>query len=57
MQIDEEELNRFCRQRMAGFKCPKGYQVVSELPKTASGKIRKVELREPFWQEREKKVQ
>lgn len=56
MQIDEAELNQFCRERMAAFKCPKGYQVVEELPKTASGKIRKVELRQPFWQVKEKRV-
>lgn len=56
MQIDEEALNHFCRDRMAAFKCPKGFQIVDELPKTASGKIRKVELRQPFWQEKGKRV-
>lgn len=54
--VDEAELDRFCRGKMAAFKCPKGYSFVSELPKTASGKIRKVELRQPFWQEKGKLV-
>lgn len=56
MTVDEEELHRFCRERMAAFKCPKGFQIVDELPKTASGKIRKVELRQPFWEEKGRMV-
>ncbi|MDF2679004.1 MAG: Long-chain-fatty-acid--CoA ligase [Brevibacillus sp.] len=56
MELDEGELESFCRGRMAAFKCPKGFTIVSELPKTASGKIRKVELRQPFWEEKGKLV-
>ncbi len=42
---DEEEIIKFVRARLAGFKTPK--QVVFlELPKTATGKIQKFELRE-----------
>lgn len=47
--VGEEEIIAFCRERMAHFKCPKSVQFVTELPKTASGKIQKVVLREPFW--------
>lgn len=47
--VTEAEIISFCRERMAHFKCPKSVQIVSELPKTASGKIQKVVLREPFW--------
>ncbi|WCK53369.1 long-chain-fatty-acid--CoA ligase [Aneurinibacillus sp. Ricciae_BoGa-3] len=48
-ETSEEEIIAFCRERMAHFKCPKSVQFVPELPKTASGKIQKVVLREPFW--------
>jgi fatty-acyl-CoA synthase len=41
----EEELIRFCRERLAGFKTPKKV-VFRDLPKTATGKIQKFELRE-----------
>jgi fatty-acyl-CoA synthase len=42
--VDEAELIRFVRERLAGFKTPK--QVVfRELPKTSTGKIQKFELR------------
>lgn len=35
----EEELIQFCRERMAAYKYPRSIVVVSELPKTATGKI------------------
>ncbi len=41
----EEELRRFARDRMAHFKVPKGFHMVDELPKTATGKIQKFVLR------------
>ena len=41
----EEELTRFVRGHLAGFKTPKGMTFVQELPKTATGKVRKYVLR------------
>ena len=41
----EDELNQFARDNMAHFKTPKGYHFVTELPKTATGKIQKFVLR------------
>ena len=43
--VDEEELSKFCRQHLAGFKMPKTF-VFCILPKTSTGKIQKFELRE-----------
>jgi fatty-acyl-CoA synthase len=43
--VQEEELREFARERLAGFKVPKGMTVVPELPKTATGKIQKFVLR------------
>jgi fatty-acyl-CoA synthase len=40
-----EELREFCRARLAHFKTPHGFTFVSELPKTATGKIQKFVLR------------
>ena len=40
-----EELIAFCRERMAAYKYPRAVEVVDELPKTASGKILRRELR------------
>jgi len=43
-QVDEAELIAFCRARLAGFKTPK-VVIFTTLPKTATGKIQKFELR------------
>jgi fatty-acyl-CoA synthase len=40
-----EELIVWCRQHLAGYKCPR-YVVFTELPKTSTGKIQKFRLRE-----------
>jgi benzoate-CoA ligase family protein len=44
--IDAGELERHCRDRMAAFKRPRRIIVVDELPKTATGKIRRFALRD-----------
>ena len=41
-----EDLNRFCESNLAGYKRPKRYRFLEALPKTSTGKVRKVELRE-----------
>ena len=46
--VSEEEVLQFCRERMASYKAPKFVEVIDELPKNASGKILKRELRERF---------
>lgn len=46
--LTEEALLTFCRERLARFKVPKTIQLLSELPKTGSGKILKTELRRRF---------
>jgi len=45
----------FCRGRLAHFKCPRHIEF-GLLPKTATGKIRKNELRNNAWAGREKRV-
>ena len=41
----EQELREFTRARMAHFKVPTAYTILTELPKTATGKIQKYALR------------
>lgn len=41
----EAHLKEFAKTRLPGFACPEWVSVVSELPKTSTGKIMKVELR------------
>ena len=51
-----EELIKHCRESLAGYKCPKRVEFVDELPRTATGKLQKFKLREPFWKDRERQV-
>lgn len=52
----EEELIAFCQDRIARFKCPSSIDFVSELPRNATGKILKKELRKPYWEGQERLV-
>jgi fatty-acyl-CoA synthase len=45
-QLDDAEVRRFARERLAHFKVPRRVEVVPELPKTGTGKIQKFVLRE-----------
>jgi long-chain acyl-CoA synthetase len=45
-QVGEDELIAFCKERMAAYKYPRQIEFVDELPKTASGKILRRELRD-----------
>lgn len=54
--VTEKELIAFCRNSLPSFKSPKSCSFVQNFPRTATGKIRKVELRKPFWLGKEKKV-
>ena len=44
--ITKEEINEYCRENLAAYKVPREIVFVDKLPKTESGKIRKVEIRE-----------
>jgi len=48
--MNQEEIISFCKGRLAKYKIPKSIVFVTELPKTASGKIKKHKLREEYIQ-------
>jgi acyl-CoA synthetase (AMP-forming)/AMP-acid ligase II len=52
----ENDLIGFCKDYIASYKKPKSVDFVDELPKNNYGKILKRELRDKYWEEREKKV-
>ncbi len=45
----EEEIIRFCGERLAGYKKPKSVEFWTELPKNPTGKILKRTIRERYW--------
>jgi acyl-CoA synthetase (AMP-forming)/AMP-acid ligase II len=44
--IDEQELKNFCRQKLAGYKVPRRIFIEKQLPRNASGKVLKYQLRQ-----------
>ncbi|WP_433766139.1 long-chain-fatty-acid--CoA ligase [Pseudomonas putida] len=44
-RVDEEQLRRYCREFIAGYKCPKTIEFRDALPLSAAGKVLKRELR------------
>jgi acyl-CoA synthetase (AMP-forming)/AMP-acid ligase II len=48
--VSAQALEVFCRERIAGYKVPRSVDFLESLPKTATGKISKKELRAPYWQ-------
>jgi len=52
----EGELIEHCRSHMAHFKCPTSVEVRAKLDRTATGKLQKFKLREPYWAGRTRRV-
>jgi acyl-CoA synthetase (AMP-forming)/AMP-acid ligase II len=44
--ITEKELIKFCREKLAEFKCPKKIYIIESIPTTATGKVRRREVAE-----------
>ena len=53
---DSESIIAFARSRIATFKSPKSIDFIEALPRNASGKILRRELREPYWAGRARRV-
>ena len=54
--VTEQEIIDFSRERLARFKCPTQVQWIDVLPRNPSGKVLKKDLREPYWEGRERRV-
>ena len=55
-EASPDELIAFCRERLAGYKCPKRIELREELARTATGKLQKFKLREPYWTGHDRQV-
>jgi len=52
----EPELIAHCRSRLAHYKCPTSVELRDTLVRTATGKLQKFKLREPYWAGRARRV-
>jgi len=50
------DIINFTRQRIAGYKTPKSVEFVPALPRNPSGKILRRQLREPYWEGKDRQV-
>eukprot|EP01062_Namystynia_karyoxenos_P063271 TRINITY_DN56080_c0_g1_i1.p1 TRINITY_DN56080_c0_g1~~TRINITY_DN56080_c0_g1_i1.p1 ORF type:complete len:602 (+),score=217.91 TRINITY_DN56080_c0_g1_i1:89-1894(+) len=48
-EITEDALKAFCKERIAGYKCPRRVFVKEQLPISGAGKVLKHEVRKEFW--------
>ncbi|MFM8848240.1 MAG: AMP-binding protein [Actinomycetota bacterium] len=47
--LTEDELIAYAKTKLAGYKCPKKVEFRDALARTATGKLQKFKLREPYW--------
>jgi fatty-acyl-CoA synthase len=54
--LTAQDVIAHCREHLAGYKCPKRIEFIEVLPRTATGKVQKFKLREPYWTGRDRQV-
>jgi long-chain acyl-CoA synthetase len=52
----EAELIAYCREHLAGYKCPRTVEFDPELPRDPNGKLYKRRIRERYWQGRTTRI-
>jgi long-chain acyl-CoA synthetase len=50
------DIEAFCRDRLAGYKLPRSFEVHVELPRSEAGKLTKRALRDPWWEGRDRAI-
>jgi acyl-CoA synthetase (AMP-forming)/AMP-acid ligase II len=55
-RLSEKEVIAYCKDHLAGYKCPKTVDIWESLPLNPMGKILKREIRNKYWKEQEVKI-
>jgi acyl-CoA synthetase (AMP-forming)/AMP-acid ligase II len=55
-QLTADAVLEHCRHLIGGYKLPRRVEFLETLPRNATGKILKTELRKPFWAGRERRI-
>lgn len=55
-EIDPNDVIAYARERVAAFKAPKSIDVIDEMPRNASGKILRRQLRAPYWEGQDRQI-
>src|SRR3546814_4100077 len=56
MTVDPDDIIAWARERIAAFKAPRSVDVIAALPRNASGKILRKDLRAPYWEGHDRMV-
>ncbi|WP_339798761.1 long-chain-fatty-acid--CoA ligase [uncultured Marinobacter sp.] len=48
--LDEQAIVSFCKEQIAGYKCPRSFEVRDEMPMSGAGKLLKYKLKEVHWE-------
>ena len=54
--LTEEEILEHCKKNLAGYKRPRSVEFKDEFPRTATGKVLKRLIREPYWKGQERSI-
>ncbi|MFN2611438.1 MAG: long-chain fatty acid--CoA ligase [Actinomycetota bacterium] len=55
--VTKDSIEKHCRERLAPFKVPRSIELRADpLPRTPAGKVKKAELRSPWWEGRSTKI-
>jgi acyl-CoA synthetase (AMP-forming)/AMP-acid ligase II len=54
--LSDEALITYVKTKLAGYKCPKRVEFRDELARTATGKLQKFKLRQPYWEGRDRQI-
>jgi acyl-CoA synthetase (AMP-forming)/AMP-acid ligase II len=56
-EVTKEELKKHCREHIAGYKTPYSIEFRDEpFPMTGAGKLRKIDLRAPYWENQQRSI-
>ncbi len=55
-ELTEQELVDYCKSKVARYKAPSSVEFREVLARTATGKLQKFKLRQPYWQDRGRQV-
>jgi len=56
VEVTEQEIIDHCKKTLAGYKCPKAISFWADLPKTVVGKIMKKEIKQKFWEGKDRMI-
>jgi acyl-CoA synthetase (AMP-forming)/AMP-acid ligase II len=54
--LTEKQILDHCKSHLAGYKRPRSVEFVDEFPRTATGKILKRIIRQPYWKDQERSI-